>query len=200
MQIFVNFLYGICGVKGVLYDDVCASLITAYGRHHLMLAKNFFEKRFSPLTVLYGDTDSIFVKYERRFSLQDMADVYNNEYLKHVLHIDTMELSPEANFKCIIFIRKKLYMAKTQDGKYKLSGFPKRLSPHVYQIMIDALHKILDEIAHKNNDESHLRIQELYQNLFNAYVRDEGDGSAAVYNIKVKPLAAYKSTTCRNCY
>ena len=207
LKIFVNSLYGICGVKGVLYDEVTASMITGYGRYHLMQAKEYFENNFVNLKVLYGDTDSIFISYDEKAnpSLQEMSNMYNEHYLNNVLKIHTMELSAEANFQSIIFIRKKLYLAKLEGEKddkarYKLSGFPKRLNRYLQKTMIEALHAILDlTISHSSDLQTN--IETLYEDLFRKFISDTTINiSDATYNVKVKSLISYKTPTCKNFY
>ena len=190
LKILVNSLYGICGVRGVLYDQVTASMITGYGRHHLTKAINFFETRFVNLEILYGDTDSIFVACDRSLnpSLREMAAIYNTHLA------DTMELSAEATFECLILVRKKLYLAKLTDGGYKLSGFPQRVSPFVHRTMVEVLHQILDVTVSHPEDVA-VNIPILYAAMFHKYVHD---AETWAYNVKVKPLTSYQCHTGRN--
>ena len=198
LKILVNSLYGICGVQGSpLYDQIAATMITAYGRYHLMRAKTYFESEFERLTVLYGDTDSLFIKcVNSRLTLQEMTDRYN-EYLARECGLKSIQLSVDGIYQSIIFIRKKLYMAKIKSKNkcYKLSGFPQRLEPRIFELMIQSLHTILDLSTSSTNLK--LDVQNFYLNLFNNCVNNIKDPS---YSVKVNPLHSYKSKTSKQYY
>ena len=169
LKILVNSLYCICRVEGSpLYDQIAATMITAYGRHHLTRAKTFFENTFDRLTVLYGDTDSLFIKCVRpNQTLYEMADRYNR-YLSDKCGLESIQLSVDGIYQCIILIRKKLYMGKYTNDRYKLSGFPQRLKPHLFNLMVESLHYILD-VASTTTTITILQeqIRQFYQNLLN---------------------------------
>ncbi|AFG36713.1 DNA polymerase elongation subunit (family B) [Spirochaeta africana DSM 8902] len=59
-KILMNSLYGVLGSAGCIYARrELAGAITGFGRYCLLFARDFFRAR--GLTVLYGDTDSVFV-------------------------------------------------------------------------------------------------------------------------------------------
>lgn len=64
-KVTANSLYGQIGAKTspIYLKDVAAST-TATGRRLLTLARDFVEANFKNSQVIYGDTDSIFIKYE----------------------------------------------------------------------------------------------------------------------------------------
>ena len=109
----VSSIYGLFGVQGSsLHCKTVAIMITSYGREHLMRAKNYFEQNFHGINILYGDTDSLFIKcVNPTITLQEMTDRYNNYLVEHC-GLKSIQLSVDGIYKCIIFIRKKLYMAK----------------------------------------------------------------------------------------
>ena len=189
LKIIVNSLYGVCGLKGtLLYDQTVAALITAFGRHHLMCVKSYFEEKYSGLSVLYGDTDSIFIHYPGySLDLPAMASEYNRSRLKDT----NIVLEAETTFQCLILIRKKLYLAKTENG-YKISGFPQRLDKHTYARMTDALKHIIDLTASHRERE----IEDFYKSLFHKIIDEEQEA----LHIKVNPLESYKSTCGKNYY
>ena len=59
-KILMNSFYGVLGSAGCIYGRTeLAGAITGFGRYCLLFARDFFRER--GLTVLYGDTDSVFV-------------------------------------------------------------------------------------------------------------------------------------------
>ena len=201
LKVLVNSLYGICGVQGSpLYDQIAATMITAYGRHHLMRAKMYFEETFTGLTVLYGDTDSLFIKCssggnDHGVTLQQMTDRYN-DYLAGDCGLKSIQLSVDGIYESIIFIRKKLYMAKmTSNHRYKISGFPQRLEPRIFNLMLRSLYTILDLSTTSTNLERDTR--QFYSKLFEDSINKIADPS---YSIKVNPLHSYKSKTNKHYY
>ena len=203
LKIIVNSLYGICGLRGtMLYDPVVAALITAFGRYHLTKVRDYFRAHYPGLRVLYGDTDSIFIHYDNNniTTLKKMSDDYNEKCLKGT----GIRLEAEATFECIIFIRKKLYLAKKTDGLgYKISGFPQRLNKATHRKMNDALKRIIDLTAASDDDTILLqRIRHFYRSMFEDITRNDQDGGndEDVLNIKVNPLKSYKSTCGKNYY
>lgn len=63
-KVTANSLYGIIGslTSAISLVDISAST-TATGRDHLMLAKQTVENAFPGSEIIYGDTDSIFIKF-----------------------------------------------------------------------------------------------------------------------------------------
>ena len=195
LKIINNSVYGLYGVKGVLFDDVAVSMITGYGRECLLDVKVYFEEKFKGLKVLYGDTDSIFVVFNNNeSSTEEMVSQYNRYLDAKYPVINALQLAVEAEFQCIIFIRKKLYMAKLCCGGYKLSGFPQRIAPKIHFMMMDALHGILDIVIQSPHEKLPGLMEQFYQKLFN---RHEGGGGEDFFNLKVKALDSYKSRTSK---
>ena len=60
IKILMNSFYGVLGTAACrFYDPRLANAITSFGKHFLLWAKGWMERR--GLQVLYGDTDSLFV-------------------------------------------------------------------------------------------------------------------------------------------
>ncbi len=59
-KILMNSFYGVLGSSGCVYGrKELAGAITGFGRYCLLFARDFFNRK--GMTVLYGDTDSVFV-------------------------------------------------------------------------------------------------------------------------------------------
>ena len=249
LKVMVNSLYGICGVKGILHDVISATMITGYGRCHLLKAKEYFERE-KGMTILYGDTDSVFItgtipgektmeqpinnnnnnnnnNDENKNSgnsnndnyLDMLAQEYNQKLASEEGH-SFIKLSSDGEFECIVFIRKKLYMAKLCSGKgYKMSGFPKRLTPEIHTIMTQTLCLIIETIIRVTNENTYninsnlgVELEKVYCELFykcinNQYninskknKNNENEIERYSYPVKIKPLNSYKSKTSRQSY
>jgi DNA polymerase elongation subunit (family B) len=63
-KVTANSLYGVTGAStSQLCLKFIAAATTATGRKNIMFAKNFVEKEYPGTEVVYGDTDSIFIKF-----------------------------------------------------------------------------------------------------------------------------------------
>ena len=205
LKVVVNSIYGLFGVKNTpLYCKTVAIMITSYGRDHLMRAKKYFENNFYNLSVLYGDTDSLFIKcINPQYTIYEMTQQYNRHLMQYD-HLENIQLSVDGIYEGIIFIRKKLYMARlineNKKYSYKLSGFPQRLQPHIFNLMIQSLYTILDlVIQHKNEEGRRKALCDFYQNLFNNYI-EKNPTECYTMSIKVNPLKSYKNSCSRNYY
>ena len=204
LKILVNSIYGLFGVAGSpLYSKIVAIMITSYGRHHLLRAKNYFEKKFDNLTVLYGDTDSLFIKCVNPVqSLYEMVDQFN-QYMVKEQALESIQLSVDGVFECIILIRKKLYMAKMKDKSYKLSGFPQRMQPHIFKHMVASLYGILDLMLSYNDDkpQRNAAVFKFYkEEIFNKCVEQNESINYHSLSIKVNPIKSYKSKHSKQYY
>ena len=68
-------MYGFCGATfGILPCRAIAESITCLGREHIALAKQKVEELY-PCTVVYGDSDSIYVHFQNTSSMNDTFDI-----------------------------------------------------------------------------------------------------------------------------
>ena len=89
IKILMNSFYGVLATPVCRFHDAkLANSVTSLGRYFLKYAKNWFEHREFP--VLYGDTDSVFVKSnasadDEAYDLgRDLVELFNRELAKHV--------------------------------------------------------------------------------------------------------------------
>lgn len=103
-----NSLYGYIGyVRARLYVIDIANTVTAYGRENIVFTKKLIEENF-PVKVLYGDTDSMFIKtteedLEQIEKLGQQISTFVTEKLSG------LELKFEKIFKTFLIIAKKRY-------------------------------------------------------------------------------------------
>lgn len=135
-KVTANSLYGQCGAKTspIYLKDVAAST-TATGRKMIMLAKDFIEKNYDA-SIVYGDTDSLFVKFSIRDSngellrgkdaLRPSIDlaIEASSRIKKILK-SPHDLEYEKIFWPFILLSKKRYIANKyehDENKYKQSS------------------------------------------------------------------------------
>ena len=134
-----------------------------------------------------------------------MAKCYN-KYLVDKYGLKLIQLSIDNIYDCIIFIRKKLYMGKlmynnNNNNCYKLSGFPQRLEPHLFNLMVESLHHILDLAATTTTATTlQKEIRQFYRDLFDKCVNNHDDYRHSFF-LKVNELKKeYKSKSCKQYY
>lgn len=89
-KVTANSLYGQIGARtsAIFLMDI-AACTTATGRNLIKFSKNYCERNYKNTTVIYGDTDSIFVKFETK-------DLYGNDLVGLDAIYKSMELCIEA--------------------------------------------------------------------------------------------------------
>lgn len=125
LKILANSFYGYMGyARSRWYSRPCAESVTAWGRKHIMETIEAAERR--GFTVLYSDTDSVFLLYKNR---QDVLDFMNE--VNRTLP-EKMELELEGFYPRGVFVSKrsgegrgakKKYALLGEDGRIKIRGF-----------------------------------------------------------------------------
>ena len=113
IKVITNAMYGYAGWIGARwYRRPIAESTTAWGREALMETVNYATGIGLP--IIYGDTDSIFVKYERE-KIEKLIS-YVSEKLG-------LEIKPETVYRRIIFTEaKKRYAGLLTDGRIDITG------------------------------------------------------------------------------
>ncbi len=114
LKIMANAMYGYCGWVGARwYKREVAEAVTAWARDLMKKVLNFAKQ--VGLQVIYGDTDSLFVKYDPE-KVQKLIEFVEKE-LKFEIKIDKI-------FKKVLFTEaKKRYVGLTEDGRIEIVGF-----------------------------------------------------------------------------
>ncbi|MEM4576946.1 MAG: DNA polymerase II [Candidatus Nezhaarchaeales archaeon] len=114
VKTMTNAMYGYLGWTGArFYLKPCAEATAAYGRQTIM--KTIKMARDTGLQVIYGDTDSIFVKYE-----EDKIKAFIEKVEKEL----GLEIKLEKVYKVCFFTEAaKKYAGLTIDGRVDLVGF-----------------------------------------------------------------------------
>jgi len=122
LKTMANSLYGYTGfVRSRLYVMDIANSITSYGRFNIEKTRDNVEKEFG-VKVVYGDTDSIFVKTD--VTDLDAAQKLGDDMANYATErMDGLELEFEKIFKTFLLMSKKRYAGwsfeKRRDGTWK---------------------------------------------------------------------------------
>ncbi|WP_338600656.1 DNA-directed DNA polymerase I [Sulfolobus tengchongensis] len=191
MKVFINATYGVFGAESFpLYAPAVAESVTALGRY--VITNTVKKAREEGLTVLYGDTDSLFLLSPPKESLENI--------IKWVKANFNLDLEVDKTYKFVAFSGlKKNYFGVYPDGKVDIKGmlvkkrntpeFVKKVFNEVKDLMVrinspDDVKKIKGEIVKE--------IKESYERLKNkGYNLDE----LAFKVMLSKPLDAYKKNT-----
>lgn len=114
LKVLANAAYGYMGWIGARwYCRQCAEAVTAWGRKTILSAIEYAKKL--GLDVIYGDTDSLFVKYDKE-KVEKLIE-FIEENLGFEIKIDKI-------YKRVFFTEaKKRYAGLLEDGRIDIIGF-----------------------------------------------------------------------------
>ena len=145
LKVILNASYGVMGAQIFpLYFLPAAEATTATGRHIIL---DTIEKcRGLNVDVLYGDTDSIFVKNPTEQQMQTIISQAKNNH--------GVELEVEKEYRYVVLSdRKKNYLGVTKDGKVDVKGLTGKKS-HTPAFIKSLFYDLLDILAEvKTTDE-----------------------------------------------
>ncbi len=150
-----NSFYGYTGyIRARLYTIDVANTITAYGRKNIERTRKLVEENF-PVEVVYGDTDSIFVKTET--TNLDEAKELGERISKYVTDQlpGHLELEFEKIYRTFLILTKKRYAGwkfeKTDEGwhdEIQMRGIEtvrRDWCPLVSELMLQVINTVLKE-------------------------------------------------------
>jgi len=140
LKVILNASYGVMGAEIFpLYFLPAAEATTATGRHIIMDTIDKCKK--SGIDVLYGDTDSLFVK---KPTSKQVEDIITKAKMDH-----NVELEIEKEYRYVVLSgRKKNYLGVTKNGKVDVKGLTGKKShtPPCIKTLFYELLDILSEI------------------------------------------------------
>lgn len=151
VKTIMNSFYGVMALPTFrLYTHAMASKITEHGRNIIEHTKSVVEDM--GYTVVYGDTDSVFVSgindtnaaRDLESAINAKYDIYVSDFgiKEHRLQIEFEAFAPRA-----LMVKKKRYAMKLDNGKYKIAGFQLKRSdtqPLARRLQEQLLHFILE--------------------------------------------------------
>jgi DNA polymerase-2 len=163
----MNSFYGVMALPTFrLYEQKVASLTTKHGRKIIELTRDYVEEK--GYTVIYGDTDSVFVSGIQSIHnaelLETDINAHYDSYIRdigltsHRLRIEFEDFASRA-----IMVAKKRYAMKLSDGGYKIAGFQLKRSDTqalTKEVQEAFLHDILSGTPKKEIRNHYYKIKE----------------------------------------
>ena len=143
LKVILNASYGVMGAEIFpLYYLPAAESTTGIGRHIIL---DTIEKcKESGINVLYGDTDSIFVKNLSKEQITMLIDRAKNDH--------SVELEVDKEFRYVVLSnRKKNYLGVTKDGKADVKGLTGKKS-HTPKFIKTLFYELLDILSAVQNE------------------------------------------------
>jgi len=140
IKVIMNASYGVFGAESfVLYCPPVAEEVTAIARH--VIGKTTEHAQEIGLNVLYGDTDSIFIKDPPEDKLRELIDW---TYKKYGIEFEVDKIY---RYVCLS-IRKKNYFGVKIDGEVDVKGLTgkKKHTPPIIKTAFNDTKKILSEV------------------------------------------------------
>jgi DNA polymerase II len=177
IKILMNSFYGVLGTSACrFYNPALANSITGMGKQMLLWSKSWFEA--AGLAVLYGDTDSLFVRAahsDPELAIAEaarLASALNTELSRYIEERWRVASRLELEFEKLYL---KLFLP---HARHSTRGASKRYAGLVYGASGDAVEFVGMEVVRRDWTQLAKRVQrELYQRLFgnrpvDAYLAD----------------------------
>jgi len=138
LKVILNASYGVMGAEIFpLYFLPAAEATTATGRHIILSTIEDCKK--SGVDVLYGDTDSLFVK---KPTTKQIDDIITKAKVEH-----NVELEVEKEYRYVVLSgRKKNYLGVTKNGKVDVKGLTGKKS-HTPPFIKSLFYELLDILS-----------------------------------------------------
>lgn len=189
LKILANASYGYYAYPGSRwYSKICAETAAAFGRMYIKKVIDMAKKRFG---VIYGDTDSLFVKIKsKREALNFLKKV--NRSLPGIIEFTLQGIYQSGIFvtrKTTGAAAKKRYALLDKNGKITIRGFEK-VRKDWANIAKETQEKVLLAILKDRSPEKAIKIvREILEDLDNGKVSRE---ELVIYTQITKPLDRYE--------
>jgi len=162
LKVFLNASYGVFGFENFpLYSPPAAEMITALARKAMLLSIE--EARRMGLSVIYGDTDSLFIKGATQAQI--------NELERRVEEKLGIDLELDKWYRYVVFSRlKKNYLGVTREGIVEVKGLlgKKRNIPPLVKKAFDEVLEILSSVK---SPEDFSEAKRMIEETIRSYVR-----------------------------
>ena len=173
IKILMNSFYGVLGTPACrFYNPKLANAITGQGKHFLLWSKDWFEK--AGYTVLYGDTDSLFVQTrtvdadEAEREGKALAVRLNRDVQHYIVERWRVKSHLELEFEKLYT---KLFLASVRHGS---GGARKRYAGVIHGADPANVEFVGMEVVRRDWTELAKQVQrELYSRLFNGQPVDQ---------------------------
>ena len=144
LKVILNASYGVMGAEIFpLYCLPVAEATTAVGRYTIL--ETIEKCKSTGIEVLYGDTDSLFLKAPSREQVQQVVDWAKIEF--------GVDLDLDKEYRYVVFsTRKKNYLGVQKDGKVDVKGLTGKKS-HTPPFIRHLFYEILDILSQVQNEQ-----------------------------------------------
>jgi len=144
LKVILNASYGVFGADSFdLYCPPVAEATAAVGRYSITQILKHAET--VGIKVLYGDTDSVFLKNPTKEQIEDVVHYTENEL--------GMGIDMEKTYRYAVFSsRKKNYLGVLEDGNVDVKGLTGK-KKHIPIFIKDAFNKMKDRLSKVKNPE-----------------------------------------------
>jgi DNA polymerase I/DNA polymerase-2 len=195
LKIIANASYGMLAFPGAKwYSKECAESCTAFGRYFIKQVMETAEK--SGFVVVYGDTDSMFIKLAEPGKIEEAVKNFVEKINKKLPGM--MELELQDIYKCGIFIprgvgpgtAKKKYALIDFKGNLLIRGLEK-VRRDWCKLARDTQEKVLRLVLEKKDVKGAVEyVKEVIKNL---RARKVNLRDLTIYEQLVKPIEEYKA-------
>ncbi len=192
LKVILNASYGVFGAEAFdLYCPPVAEATAAYGRN--VITQTIDKARQLGIQVLYGDTDSLFVKNPTPEQIRTLAD-WSEKNLE-------MELEVDKSYRyAVLSSRKKNYLGVFTDGNVDVKGLTgkKRHIPRLIKNYFDDMQNRLSQVKNPGEFEVAKKdIEKIVRECYNTLRRREWDdlNDLAFEVVLGKIPRAYTKTT-----
>lgn len=196
IKVSMNSLYGFCGaIKGFLPCKPIAESITAIGRELILFSKNKVEELYPESVVVYGDSDSIYVKFSNIESMTDTFRIaYECQDTLNTFYPKPIEIEMEKVYKPFMLFTKKRYCAvvwerpdRYDHTEYKgLSVVRRDFCKYTKETINTVLNTIMYEA---DIDKSRHYVSTRIEDLLRGYIPD----TELILTKSIKSTESYKS-------
>jgi len=162
LKVILNASYGVMGAEIFpLYCLPVAEATTAVGRYTIL--ETIEKCKSTGIEVLYGDTDSLFLKAPSREQVQQVVDWAKIEF--------GVDLDLDKEYRYVVFsTRKKNYLGVQKDGKVDVKGLTGKKS-HTPPFIRHLFYEILDLLSQVQNEQEFSQSKEKIGDMIAGYAK-----------------------------
>ncbi|MFZ0184798.1 MAG: DNA-directed DNA polymerase I [Nitrosotalea sp.] len=162
LKVILNASYGVMGAEIFpLYCLPVAEATTAVGRYTIL--ETIEKCKSTGIEVLYGDTDSLFLKAPSREQVQQVVDWAKTEF--------GVDLDLDKEYRYVVFsTRKKNYLGVQKDGKVDVKGLTGKKS-HTPPFIRHLFYEILDILSQVQNEQEFSQSKAKIGDMISGYAK-----------------------------
>ena len=179
LKVFLNAAYGVFGFEGFpLYCPPVAESTAAIARH--AFKKTIEKVKSMGITVIYGDTDSVFLKTDKKELIDEVV-----KWAKKELKLD---LELDKRYRYIVFsTRKKNYLGVTDKGVVDVKGLTGK-KRHIPKFIKEAFDEMLRELEKVHDEESFREAKEKIVNIIKTWYQRLRRGEYELEDLSFKVM------------